>query len=429
MKIDSNKKTGGEERGMKNRECGRRTKGRYCSRGAGFSVVPFFLALLAAAGCWDVATEPPRRENSFWNDGEAFFDTRPVPPAGRVFSVTVAMDGSVLVGLGRNVRRSEDGGETWQTGINSGGRGSRVVDENTGDILAMPNMAWDGEGNRRWYRSTDHGKTWEPEGRLADIEHNLDTLEVEGRPVFRWWPVDSRLHLRNYTTYENGLTLRYGEHRGRLVVPARVQRRLEGQTHPGKLDLTVVVYSDDGGRTWKQSAPTLPFGTDEAAIAELSDGTIYHNSRSNIHHGNKHVSLSRDGGETWGEHRVCDYLPDGPKSGPRVYPGHYGLMGGLVRLPVDGEDILVFSNVDSEEGRRNMTLWASFDGGRTWPVRRQVDEGPAGYSGLDAGREGTVTEGMIFLVYEEPHGREPPRLVRFNLAWLTGGVDWEDFLD
>ena len=40
-------------------------------------------------------------------------------------------------------------------------------------------------------------------------------------------------------------------------------------------------------------------------------------------------------------------LPDGPQD------TNYGLMAGLVRLPIEGEDILVFSNVDSPAGRKN----------------------------------------------------------------------------
>ncbi len=40
----------------------------------------------------------------------------------------------------------------------------------------------------------------------------------------------------------------------------------------------------------------------------------------------------------------------------------YGLMGGLVRLPVKDKDILIFSNVESSEGRHHGTVWASFDG-------------------------------------------------------------------
>ena len=84
----------------------------------------------------------------------------------------------------------------------------------------------------------------------------------------------------------------------------------------------------------------------------------------------------------------------------------YGLMGGMIRLPVPGHDILLYSNVDTDAGvmpkqvgasiatgREKATVWASFDGGRTWPVKRLVYDGPSAYSNLGVGRNGTPSQG------------------------------------
>lgn len=71
------------------------------------------------------------------------------------------------------------------------------------------------------------------------------------------------------------------------------------------------------------------------------------------------------------------------------------------------------------------TVWASFDGGKTWPLKRLVDGGSFAYSSLAAGREGTPGEGLIYLLYESDGGA---KIARFNLAWLTGGKDWKKFL-
>ncbi len=38
-------------------------------------------------------------------------------------------------------------------------------------------------------------------------------------------------------------------------------------------------------------------------------------------------------------------------------------MGGLVRVPVRGKDILIDSSCDSPEGRHHGTDWSSFDDG------------------------------------------------------------------
>jgi sialidase-1 len=105
-------------------------------------------------------------------------------------------------------------------------------------------------------------------------------------------------------------------------------------------------------------------------------------------------------------------LPDGDQH------RDYGLMAGLVRLPVEGRNILIFSNIESSEGRRGGTVWASLDGGKTWSVKRMIDEGPFAYSSLAAGRPNTPSEGWIYLQYE---GRGGGRIARFNLAWLLEG--------
>ena len=92
-------------------------------------------------------------------------------------------------------------------------------------------------------------------------------------------------------------------------------------------------------------------------------------------------------------------------------------MAGLVRLPVYGRDILIFSNIESLEGRHHGTVWGSFDGGKTWPVKRLVQEGSFAYSSLNAGRPGTKSEGWIYLNFESGGSK----VARFNLSWLLKG--------
>jgi sialidase-1 len=82
---------------------------------------------------------------------------------------------------------------------------------------------------------------------------------------------------------------------------------------------------------------------------------------------------------------------------------------------------LVFSNIDTDQPQRERpTVWASFDGGETWPVKRLVFDGPAAYSSLNAGRPGTPSEGWIYLHFEGgPQGGST--VARFNLSWLVQG--------
>jgi len=211
---------------------------------------------------------------------------------------------------------------------------------------------------------------------------------------------------------EHGVTLRHGTHKGRLLRPSRwYAGKNEAKRWPKHY--TNAIYSDDGGRTWRTSRPFPAFGTGEATVAELHDGRIYYNSRRHWAPPGESAlrrwtAWSDDGGQTWTGLAMCAALPDGPQN------TNYGCMGGLVRLPVEGSDILLYSNCDSQSGRKRGTVWVSFDGGRTWPLARLVDEGSFAYSSLAAGRPGTRSEGWIYLHYES----KGSKLARFNLSWL-----------
>jgi len=100
------------------------------------------------------------------------------------------------------------------------------------------------------------------------------------------------------------------------------------------------------------------------------------------------------------------------------------MKGGLTRLPVKGRDILIFSNADTAGGeRKKMTVWASFDGGATWPVKRLVYAPHGAYSSLVAGRPGTAGAGRIYLLFEGgPDGQySAMQVARFNLSWILEG--------
>jgi hypothetical protein len=217
---------------------------------------------------------------------------------------------------------------------------------------------------------------------------------------------------------EHGITLRHGPHKGRLLRPTRWYAGRNEQARWPR-HYTNAIYSDDGGRTWHTSDPFPANGTGEAAVAELSDGRIYYNSRRHWapqgeNPRRRWTAWSDDGGQTWADLSICDVLPDGDQD------RDYGLMGGLVRLPVSGRDILIFSNIESPSGRAHGTLWASFDGGHTWPIKRRIYDGSFAYSSLDAGRPGTPGEGWIYLLFEGgPKGGGT--LARFNLSWLLQG--------
>lgn len=356
------------------------------------------------------------------NHQREIFDVQKIFNDERLPNVVTALDGSIVAIWGWNnvrVRRSEDGGKTWGKeifigkGLHSGGA---IVDTTNGDILVFTEDAHP-PAPLHMFRSKDHGKTWSEE-------------EIRIRP-------DSRGNVPSMCMNEKGLTLQFGKHKGRLIRPARVYAG-GNETRFWHLHYTSAIYSDDGGYTWQASEPFPVFGTGEAAIEELSDGTLYYNSRRHQSTDGRsprwrYTAISTDGGHTWVDEKVSRVLPDGNQH------SDYGLMAGLVRLPLDGQDVLLFSNIDVPKKQTDPdlpfdsrwaerirgTIWVSFDGGNSWPVKKLVDEGSFAYSSLTVGIPGTSSEGLIYLFYES---EGTGKMAVFNLDWVTDGKDLKELL-
>jgi sialidase-1 len=356
------------------------------------------LALLGACGT-TLAADSKFEGNSLKPFlGEPKLDIQQVFKGDRFPNVVTAVDGTVLaVWGGVKVRRSEDGGTTWgeEIMVGKGHMGSGVtVNERNGEIFAFV-----GKGHpptaETVYRSQDNGKSW------AVVDAVIKPDSKGNKP---------EMHMN-----EHGITLRHGTHKGRLVRPTRYYGKTNARSEWPE-HYTNAIYSDDDGKTWLTSEPFPALGTGEATVAELSTGKIYYNSRRHwtpegVNNLTRWTAWSDDGGATWKNLEECTVLPDGPTN------TGYGLMAGLVRLPVKDMDILIYSNVESATGRDKGTVWASFDGGKTWPLKRLVTPGACAYSSLDAGRPGTKSEGWIYLFYEGSGGQ----MARFNLSWLLQG--------
>jgi len=367
------------------------------------------LAQTRSGGDWVTASGQPAEDKIDTFLGEPALEMQQVFRGERFPNVVVAVDGTVLATWGSSsvrARRSEDGGQTWgeeitiaKPGFQGGGL---TVDEKSGDILAFVE-AHHPPASISVYRSSDHGKTWKAQE--TDIRE------------------DSKGNVPSMHMNEHGITLRHGDHKGRLLRPSRWYAGKNERTRWPQ-HYTGAIYSDDGGKTWNTSHPFPAMGTGEATVAELADGRIYYNSRRHwaeegANPRRRWTAWSDDGGATWKDLLICEILPDGPQD------TNYGCMGGLVRLPIKDRDILVYSNCDSPGGRHHGTLWTSFDGGKTWPLKRLVFEGSHAYSSINAGRPKTKSEGWIYLHFEGgPKGGST--VARFNLSWLLEGEETGD---
>lgn len=334
----------------------------------------------------------------------------------RIPAIAIAPDGTILAFAGNAslLRTSSDKGLTWspEREIVKGENleGNVLLDETTGELLILSPS-----GEKPFiHRSNDNGRTWKKEEIV--IKPN-----AMGQGVWGNAPI-------NIAAMEPGITLKYGKHKGRLLIAGRIQPpKGDNAQEYWAYNYNTSMYSDDHGKTWQVSEPIMT-GTGEGALAELSDGRIYYNSRSHMSIDHKRrIAWSYDGGSRWVDWYVSDDLyeigePFYFKYGTRP---SYGCKGGLVRLPDDasaGKDILLYSQPGWKGGwRYQMTVWASFNGTATWPVRRLIDSGYSAYSSLAAGKDGT-----LYLLYEGGDKKlyDEVNIAVFNLKWLLEGNNY-----
>merc|ERR1712097_65082 len=98
---------------------------------------------------------------------------------------------------------------------------------------------------------------------------------------------------------------------GTLVVPA---------THAdgiapvgGGFDHSHLLLSHDGGATW-QLGPDGPLHSNEAAVAQLADGSLLLNARD-LSERRRFLARSEDGGRSWAQAWRSDELSEPPPRG------------------------------------------------------------------------------------------------------------------
>ncbi len=293
------------------------------------------------------------------------------------------------------VKRSRDGGRTWSPaatvadfGPDTAGNPAPVVDRRTGTIwllltrnpgdvpekLIRPGLT--GPTRTVWVtHSADDGLSW---ATPADI-----TAMVK-QPEWSWYA----------TGPVNGIQLRSG----RMVIPCDHVRGGDSGRY------SHVIYSDDGGLTWKPGGSAGP-DCNESTVAELSDGSLMLNMRSYAGKNRRAVSISRDGGLTWSVPALDDALLEPV------------CQASLIRLGQARNTVLLFSN-PAATTRSNMTVRLSPDDGKTWSASRLIHAGPSAYSNLVE-----LDARTVGLLYESGEAGPYERIefARLPLAWLAAG--------
>lgn len=300
----------------------------------------------------------------------------------------------------QHMRRSTDGGRTWSPARQVAHLGPRLPRNPHGkeaaENIGGPNeqtvnnpMAIAGrdglvhyiycvEYMRCFYlRSEDDGVTW---SKPVEITSAFE----EFRPACNW--------TRIATGPGHGIQLRSG----RLVLPVWMAGP---DAKTGVKAGAATLYSDDNGATWHagelavRSNGDMP-GVSECIATELSDGRVMLNVRNRAAGNRRAVTFSADGARAWSKPVfVPDLLEPVCMAGLVTHPGA-ALSAGRPFLLFSNPDTLKHAGGPAGPGERrdreNLTLKASFDDGRTWPVSRVLEAGPSAYSDLAVLPDGTI---------------------------------------
>jgi sialidase-1 len=333
------------------------------------------------------------------------------------------------------LRRSTDGGKTWSPSTKIAAvdgphrknpvallqklekpddvtynNAAAIIDRKTGAVHFLFCL----EYMRCFYqRSDDDGQTF--------------SKPVEITPVFEQFRKDY-----DWKVLATGPTHGIQLQNGRLVVPVWLSTGTGGGAH--RPSIVSTIYSDDGGQTWQRGAvvanETDPLvNPNETVVAQLADGRVMLNIRSESKANRRAVAFSPDGATGWTKPTFDEQL---------LEPICMASICRLTTSPPADKNRLLFANPHNLEregktkpqpgqhrDRKNLTVKLSYDEGQTWAVSKPLEPGISGYSDLAVG-----PEGIIHCLYERggTDGKTATRtafltITRFNLEWLTNGKD------
>lgn len=281
------------------------------------------------------------------------------------------------------MRRSVDNGKSWslpniisEIGNSTLGNPCPILDEETGVIHLL--LTWNkadisetdiingkGKGKDRrlpyYCKSDDNGFTWTNPQCIATTATKDDWFWYATGPC-------------------NGIQIQNGNYKGRLVAPCNhtIDLSKNRKLNIDTIHRSHVLYSDDKGATWLIS-DDLPKTTNESSIIELNDGSLMNNMRlQGIEH--RGFAISTSGGENW-----INFVVE-----KRIQLGI--CQGSILRID---DDILLMSCVKDRK-RECLTIFVSFNMGKTWSHQYMVYNGSSSYSNMIK-----IDDDNIGIIYEQ----------------------------
>lgn len=279
------------------------------------------------------------------------------------------------------IQRSTDGGKTFGDPIyivrgdtNHSCVNNPVMivgNDNTLHMLYSKDYSIGGGGI--WYRkSIDDGLTWSDERNLTEYTESLGF---------------------SYNCFAFGPTHGICTSDGILMVPVWLVNAANGSTvtsHGGSS--SHVFYSTDNGATWNITQSRIfgsEYGVSEMCIAELSNGSILINGRSGM-----------------GRRMLAD-IPNFSKNQlARKVRMHEQLLdpnccGGMTTVNIEGlPNALLYIGCNDTKVRQNVTVWCSFDNGKTF-------EKSLALSSADSGGYCDIavdSKGKVYAIWEIDYG-------------------------
>ncbi|MDO5309048.1 MAG: sialidase family protein [Planctomycetia bacterium] len=286
--------------------------------------------------------------------------------------------------------------------------------------------------------SKDHGQTWSEEDELVlENEGRMNVMSVslvrlrdrsialfylvkedagDCRPYLRysydegktWTERIETISARSYNVVNNSRVLHLPE--GRLLIPVARHNFKGGDVYNYESKATLFcLYSDDGGRRWKQSDDVPNINNimyQEPGVVELSDGRLLMTIRNAS--GRQYYSYSRDRGVTWSDSEPSPLVsPASPAAIIRAY----------------NSDKLIAVWNDSNSERNPLTIGLLSPDGKTILAKKTLD-----YAGSDEPRAFCypalfyVDQDSLLVGYcagRAPYGLNAARIALVNLKDLS----------